>query len=178
MWKTLSSKIIHKNKWYQIRHNKFETQDKIKGNYYILETRGSSMIIPVKGNKIILEKQYRYPINKWTIELPAGSVKKNFNYLKTAKAELEEELGYKAGSLKMIGKFLPYNGISSEVCKVFLAERLKYVGAKNEASELIKPIEVGIKRIYEMIDRGEIMDGMSIAALSLARKLLLGKKKI
>jgi len=173
MWKTLSSKVIHQNKWYRVLHNKFETPNKKIGNYYIVKTNGSSIVIPIKSNKIILEKQYRYPLKKWAIELPCGSVKRGSNYLKTAKEELKEELGYKAKSIKKIGLFAPYDGVSSEICVVFLATDLKFIGENKEETEWIKTFEIEIKKIYKMVEQGKIIDGMTLAALALVQKKLL-----
>jgi 8-oxo-dGTP pyrophosphatase MutT (NUDIX family) len=174
MWKTLSSKIVHKNPWWQIRKEEFITHTKKRGVYYFVDIKESVFIIPIKGNKILFEKQYRYPIKKWTIELPGGSVKKGSNTRKAAEEELREELGYRAGKLERIGKFVPYNGMSSEICSVFLATDLKFVGADQEETEYIDPIEIGIKQAYEMIEKNKIIDGMTIASLCLARKKLLG----
>ena len=165
MWKTLSSKIVFKNPWWQARRDRFETHTGKKGDYYFIDIKESSYIIPVKGNKIIFEKQYRYPIKKCTIELPGGSVKKGSNPRKAAEEELREELGYKAKRLERIGKFIPYNGVSSEICSVFLASDLKFVGADQEETEYIDPIEIGIKQAYKMVEENKIIDGMTMAAL-------------
>ena len=173
MWKTLSSKIVFKNPWWQIRKDDFKTHTGKKGVYYIIDIKESAFIIPVKNKKILFEKQYRYPIKKWTIELPGGSVKKGSTVRKAAEEELREELGYKAGSLEKIGKFVPYNGMSSEICSVFLATDLKFVGADKEETEYIDPIEIGIKQAYKMVEENKIIDGMTIAALMLAQKKLL-----
>jgi ADP-ribose pyrophosphatase len=173
MWKTLSSKIVHKNNWYCVKRNDVVLPNKNKATYFIVSRPGSSLIVPVKGNKIILEKQYRYQINKWFIELPCGGVKKNSTYLKTAVAELREELGYKAKNLKSIGQFAPYNGVSNEICRVYLATGLKYIGSRLEGTELIKPLEVEIEKVYRMVDTGKIQDGMALAGLLLARKYLI-----
>lgn len=175
MWKTLSEKVVHKNNWYKIIHKKFELPSKKKGDYFIVETTGSVAIIPVKNNKIIFEKLYRYPTNSYNLELPMGGINIHRNPLKAAKEELEEEIGYKADKMIKIGKFIPFTGISSEICYVFLAINLNFTGTKKEDTEFIKPVEVEIKKAYEMIDNGKIKDGMTIAALSLAKKYLLKK---
>lgn len=130
------------------------------------------MIVPIKGNKIIFEKHYRYTINKWTIELPSGGARKGEKFVEAAKKELEEELGYKTSSIREIGKFYPYGGIGTEVCHVFLAENLKFTGCKLEETEQIKPLEMKMKDAYIMADEGKIIDGMTLAALLIAKKFL------
>jgi ADP-ribose pyrophosphatase len=172
MWKTISSKIVHKNPWWQLRKDIYKTHTGKKGVYYIIDIKESVFIIPIKGNKIVFEKQYRYPIKKWTIELPGGSVKKDASAKKAAEDELREELGYRA-RFERIGKFVPYNGISSEICSVFLATDLKFVGADQEETEYINPVEIDIRKAFKMIEEKKIIDGMTIAALHIARKKLL-----
>jgi ADP-ribose pyrophosphatase len=173
MWETVSSKIVHKNKYYSISHEKYILPNGNESDYFILKMDGSSIVIPVKGNKIILERQYRYPIKKWSIELPCGGVEDGSNYLKTAKKELLEEVGYIAGKIKKIGSFFPTPGRSSGVCEVFIASQIKHRGCKNEVSELIKPMELEIKKVYNMVAKGKIIDGLTLSALALARKYLL-----
>jgi ADP-ribose pyrophosphatase len=173
MWKTLSSKIVHRNPWWRLRKDIFKTHTGKKGVYYVIDIKESVFIIPVKGRKILFEKQYRYPIKRYTIELPGGSVKEKSSVKKAAEEELREELGYKAGKLERIGRFVPYNGMSSEICSVFLATNLKFVGADKEDTEYIDPIEIGVKEAYKMIEENKIIDGMTIAALCLARNRLM-----
>lgn len=175
MWKTLSSEEIHKNKWYRIVKKNFETPEKKSGEYFVLETDGSSMVVPIKENRIIFGKQYRYTIDRWSIELPCGGVKRGSSYLKTAAEELEEEAGYKAGFIEEIGEFAPFEGVSSEICKVYLATDLVYVGNNLEDTEHIETMEVEIPKVYKMVEDGEIIAGMTIAALALARRVIKGK---
>jgi ADP-ribose pyrophosphatase len=175
MFKTLSSKIVHKNPWYRVVREEVLMPNNKKGDFFVYEDTGSSIIIPIKDGKVILEKQYRYPSNKWSAELPAGGVKKESNYLQSAKEELEEETGYKAGSIKNIGWFNPSPGDSRRICQIFLAKDLKFVGQKLEDTENIKLMEVPIKKVYAMVREGKIFDGFTLSALAIARDLLLKK---
>jgi ADP-ribose pyrophosphatase len=170
MWKTLSSKVIHKNNWYRLVHEKFRFEDGKSGDYYIVATDGSSIVVPVHGKKIVLVRQYRYPIQRWNLELPAGGVKSGSNYLRTAKEELAEETGYRAKNLRCIGKFAPFMGVSNEICRVYLATGLTYIGNNLEKTEKIKILEYSWKDVLNLIDENKIIDGMTLAALSLASK--------
>ena len=175
-WQILSSKTVHKNPWYCVKHEKFLLPSGKKGNYYVIDTGNSSFVIPIKKGKIIFVKQYRYPLKQRTLELPNGAIGKDNTPLQTAKDELREEAGYKSGSIKRIGKFSSISGITSEICFVYLAKNLEFTGQELETSEMeakMKTVEVEIKRAYKMIGDGKIIDGQTIAALSLARKILL-----
>jgi len=175
-WKQISSQIVHKNPWYQVRKDGFILPSGKEGKYYIMDTYGAVFIIPVKDGKIIFVKQYRYPLKKWTLELPNGGIKENTTSLLTVKEELREEVGYKSQSIKRIGKFSSISGVSSEICFVYLATDLMFVGQELEESELeagLKVVEIGIKKVYRIVDKGKFLDGQTIAALALARNRLL-----
>jgi ADP-ribose pyrophosphatase len=171
-WTTLSSKEAYKNPRYRIIHDKFILPNGKIGDYFFIDKKYSAFVIPVLDGKIIMEKQYRYPIRKWSVELPGGDTKDGHSTLETAKEELREELGYTA-KFRKIGNFVPYNGVSREICTAYLATDLKFVGKDLEETEVIKEIEIPIKEVFAMLDNGKITDGMTIAALTLARKYLI-----
>lgn len=175
MLKTLSRKIILKNKWFKVYHDKFLNRNGAVGDYYIFDSLYTSLIIPVRKGNIILEKQFRYPLKKWVIELPAGCVEKNSNFLKTAAKELEEETGYRAKKIILAGSFFPSPGNSPKVCQVFIAKDLEFIKKNEEETEIIKLFEVPIKEVYQMAEKGKIKDGYTLAALAIAKNKLLNK---
>jgi ADP-ribose pyrophosphatase len=176
MWKTLSEKIVHKNKWYKIIKNTIEFPNKKKGEYFTVDTGGGVIIIPIKDGKIIFEKVFRYPIKKYCLELPMGGINIHKKPLKAASEELEEETGYKAKKIRKIGSFIPFTGVSNEICYAFIATDLKLTKVNREISEEIELIEIEIEKAYKMAFEGKIKDGMTLAALSIARKYLLKNK--
>lgn len=175
MWKTLSEKIVHKNKWYQVIQKNFEMPSKKRGEYFIVKTKDASIIIPVINDEILFIKQFRYPINKFSLELPAGGIEIDVTPQKTAQKELQEETGFIAKKMKKIGKFASACGFSSEICHVFLAKNLNFIGTNMDATEDIKAIKIKIKDAYIMIEQGKIIDGLTISALALAKKYLIKK---
>ena len=168
----ISSKHIFKSKWYNLDHDKIILPNKKKADYFVVRTKGSVMIIPITSdNKIILTKQLRYTSGKYSIELPAGGMKTN-NSRKEAKKELEEETGYKTKLLKKIGQFYPYNGISSEICHVYLAKDLVKTKQNLDDTEFIKITKMTINQVYKLIKNNKITDGMTLASLNLAKEHL------
>lgn len=171
-WKTLKSKKVFECPWYNINEDDFELPNKKTGKYFVIKMSPSVMVVPITSDrKIIFVKQYRYPVDGFYLELPAGNTDGK-NILNTASNELEEEAGYKAKKIKRIGQFAPLNGGSSEICYLFLATDLIKAKQKLEPTEFIEVEEIPIKKAYKMIEEGEIKCGITIAALSLARKHL------
>ncbi len=172
-WKTLISEEMLSTPWMSLYHNLFELPNGKKSNYYYIHTRGSSLIIPVKEDgKILLIRQYRYLLDEVSIEMPCGGIKEGQSEQDAAKSELIEETGYDCKRLKKVGSFVPYNGISDEVCHVFVASKLFYVGDDPDETEQIEVFDATPDEVDRMIEKGRITDGMSIAGWAIARNYI------
>ncbi len=171
-WKKLSSRIIDKNPWWSYTLDSFKIPDGIEGKYYYVHTEGSSMVVPVLDDgRIVLVNQYRYLCDRESVEFPCGGVKPEHRYDEMARIELEEEAGYLARSLDLVGEFNPFNGVTDEICKVFIARGLTKVQAKPESTEEFEMIMATPGEIDSMISKNVIWDGMTLAAWMLARKV-------
>ena len=163
--KNISSKEILKNKWWRYKVDEYIWPDGTKGDYHYISTSGSTMVIPeLSDNVFVMTKQYRYLNRKVSLEFPGGGIKQGLTAEKNAMEELEEEAGYIAGKLTKIGEFNPFNGVTDEICNVFLAEQLKFVGGKPEPSEEFEIVELSFDEIEKKIKTGELWDGMSLAS--------------
>ena len=116
--------------------DRFEIPGGLTGEYHYVHTEGSSMVIPFTGDgNIVLVNQYRYLCGRESIEFPCGSVKKGSTHRETAHLELEEETGYRALSMEALGDFNPYNGVTNEICKVYLARNLRSTEPRPDETE-------------------------------------------
>ena len=170
-WKTLKSEVFKKTPWTTFKENDFEMPNGKKGTYYFVSTDGSSMVIPIThNNKIVLTKQYRYLVNMESIEFPAGGVKEGQMYEETARAELEEETGYRAGELEYVCEFVPMNGVTDEICKVYIAKNLaKGETSRDKTEEDMEILEISKEEMEDMIEKNIIKDGMTLASWQLAK---------
>ena len=172
-WKTLTTGIIHTNPWWTYKKDTFQIPGGVDGEYHYVYTRGSSMIVPVTADgHILLVNQYRYLCDRESIEFPCGSVNEGDTHLDTAEHELEEEAGFHAGDLREIGHFNPYNGVTSEICRVFLAANLTPVNSRPDATEEFELILCTPQEVENKIAQNEIWDGMTLAAWMLARRTI------
>jgi ADP-ribose pyrophosphatase len=169
-WKSLFSEEVFSTPWMSVCHDQFELPGGEKGNYFYLHTRGSALIIPVTdAGKVLLVRQYRYLMKNVSLELPCGGLKDGQSDADAARAELAEETGYECSKLKKIGSFVPYNGLSDELCTVFLARRLNHVGPRHDATEQIELVEAEPEEIDRLVRKGKITDGMTIAGWIIGR---------
>lgn len=128
------------------------------------------MIVPVTNEgKIILVNQYRYLCDKESIELPCGGVKEGKSYEEMAHIELEEETGFRSEHLKYAAEFNPFNGVTNEICKVFVAKNLVHSKAVPDSTEEFEILYKTTGEVDELIQNNVIWDGMTIAAWALVR---------
>jgi len=173
-WKTLTSKILHKNPWWTYKLDAFETPKGYKGEYHYVHTEGASMVIPVlEEGKVVLLTQYRYLRDMPSLEFPCGGVKEGHTYEETADLELAEEVGFKAKHKELIGEFNPYNGVTDEVCRVYLAKGLERIESKPDETEEFEEMHLTPGEVDLKIERGEIWDGMTLAAWAIVRSRLV-----
>lgn len=128
---------------------------------------GAVAVLPVlKSGNIIMVRQYRYPVGKITLEIPAGKLHgAKDSPLKRIKAELKEETGYTAGRIKKMLSFEPCNAFSTEVLHIYLAENLKKGTPCPDADELLQVKIIPPEKALRMIKIGKIKDAKTIVAL-------------
>lgn len=169
-WKRLSESVLFKNLWWTYKRDEFELPTGRRGEYHYVHTNGASMVIPVMSDgKILAVKQYRYLCERESIEFPCGSVKDGSDYAETASHELAEETGFSAKRVTLVGKFNPYNGVTDEMCHVYVAHDLYRVECVPDETEEFELLPLSPDEIDRLIRDGEIWDGMSLAAWQIAK---------
>ena len=178
-WKQISKKTLFKNPFWTYYLDEFEIPEKMIGEYHYISTGGSSMVIPIDDRgKIGLVKQYRYLCDRDSIEFPCGSIKPGSDYISTAKAELSEEAGVAAKNFHLIGSFNPYNGVTTEICNVYIATGLIPQETKSDDTEDFERLWISREVFEKLILSGEIWDGMTLAAWMLAHPQLGQYQKV
>lgn len=176
VWKRLRTSVASKNPWWTYMLDHFELPSGTRGEYHYVHTNGSSMVIPVlPDGQLLLVNQYRYLASKESLEFPCGSVKDDSTYDRTAWEELAEETGYSAGALLLAGEFNPYNGVTDEMCRVYIARDLSFVGEMPEETEEFELLKLTPEELEVRIRSGELWDGMTIAAWGIARQRIGSK---
>lgn len=138
-----------------------------------VEHPGAVVIVPILPNgRVVLERQYRYPLHQVFIELPAGKIDANEDVLTTGQRELLEETGYTAKQWVRLGRQHPCIGYSNEVIHIYLALDLAAGAHQRDEDETLEVFEVKFSQCLSMVQNGEITDGKTIVALFLAEKYL------
>jgi ADP-ribose pyrophosphatase len=139
---------------------------------YVLHP-GAVVVVPLLPNgKVILERQFRYPLHQTFIELPAGKIDPGEDTLFTGQRELLEETGYRATNWVKLGLQHPCIGYSNEVIHIYLASGLSAGEHRRDVDEALEVFELDFEDCMSMVQRGEITDGKTIVALFFAEKYL------
>jgi ADP-ribose pyrophosphatase len=129
---------------------------------------GAVLIVPVlPDGRLVVERQYRYPLGRVMIEFPAGKLDAGEAPLDTARRELREEAGYLAASWRWLGRVHPIVSYSTETIEFFVAEGLTQVGAQLDAGEFLDIVLMSVDAMLAAIDREQITDAKTVAALLL-----------
>ncbi|MBP6035986.1 MAG: NUDIX hydrolase [Azonexus sp.] len=138
---------------------------------------GAVVIIPVLDNGALLfERQFRYPLRRAFLELPAGKIDTGEDILLAGQRELLEETGYEASSWDYLGVMHPCIGYSDERIEIFLARGLRQVAGQSlDHNEFLDLLELAPEAAREAVFRGEITDAKTITALYWAEALFSRK---
>lgn len=167
-YKTLSSRLIFSNPYWDYRKDEYISPNLETTDFHFVDSKGACMIIPVlDNNTFVLVRQYRYLNKRFSVEFPGGGLKRSLSLIENALKELEEESGFTSNSMKVIGEFNPYNGVTNEICSVFIARELIKIKSNPDKTEEFEIICLEEKEIFDRIKSNEIWDGMTLAAWSL-----------
>ncbi len=166
-FKLIKSEIRFKGKVFDHQVDEIEYESGNKGIREIAIHPGGAVVVPVKDDgKIILVKQFRYPLKKKLIEFPAGKLEKGENPLVCATRELEEETGYKAKEIKKLGEIYTAPGYCTEILHIYSAIGLTPGKHNREEGEHgMEILEFSIDEIETMIINGEITDAKTIVGI-------------
>ena len=148
----------------------------IDGRRFARETilhPGAVVVIPVLDRRrIVLVRQYRRAVDRFLLELPAGTLEQGERRDLCAKRELLEETGWRARSVRRLGRFYAAPGFLSEEMTVFLATGLTQATASPEPDEMVRPLVMSLREALGKIRTGAIRDAKTIIGLWLAARYL------
>jgi len=172
---TIKSDLIYQGKvLLEVRRDQVRLPDGKETVREYVKHSGAVVIIPVLDNgDLIFEKQYRYPVQRIMLELPAGKIDSGEAVLNTAMRELYEETGYIATEWRHLGRMHPCVGYSNERIEIFLAQGLQQESTQHpDQGEFIELLTLSLEEAINRVKIGQITDGKTIVALFWAEKIL------
>jgi ADP-ribose pyrophosphatase len=129
---------------------------------------GAVAVVALKDDNILLVRQYRYPIDQITLEIPAGKLDKGETPLVCAERELREETGY-SGKLTFVGKFYSTPGFSDEIMHLFVATELVWNPLTAAEDEFLSVVAIPRHEALTMAQRSEFIDAKTILGILMAQ---------
>jgi ADP-ribose pyrophosphatase len=172
-YKINSSEVLFKGKVFDIKLDLLTYDSGNDGRREIVIHNGGSVVVPVKNDgKIILVKQFRYPLQESLFELPAGKLDNGEDPLICATRELKEETGFSTDNITKLGSIYTTPGFCTEELFIFLAKDLQEGEHSREEGEIgMEVFEFTIDEIDQMIMNGEIKDAKTICGINYFRTL-------
>lgn len=171
----LSSQSVYDGKLLRVRSDDVRLPDGSHGVREWIDHPGAVVILGMLDNgRFLFERQFRYPLRRIFLELPAGKIDASEHPLDTAKRELREETGYRAKLWRHLGALHPCIGYSNERIDIFWAHGLSYIGHERDHGEFLDVVEMSVGDALLAVRDGDITDAKTISALMWAEKIATG----
>ncbi|NDJ79280.1 MAG: NUDIX hydrolase [Chloroflexi bacterium] len=172
-YQTLSSRYLWQSRWYNLRQDQLRAADGSQFTYTVVEKPDAVWVVPVTNDgQVVLINQYRYAIDAWCLEVPAGNVEPGSDPHEMARRELREEIGGITDRIVPVAEFYTMNGIGNEVAHIFAALDVTLAQPAREPTEHIRLRLVPIDQALRLARSGDIKDGPSALALLLSEPVL------
>ncbi len=169
----LNSKLIYKGKILNLRRDRVCLPDGREAFREIVEHPGAVAVVALDEEKsVYLVRQYRYPVEKVLLEVPAGKLDPGEEPLDCARRELAEEVGLSASRWQLLTTFYTTPGFSNEQMFLYLATGLEMISAEADADEFLEVVKMPLAEAVSQALNGTIQDAKSIAGLLAAAQFL------
>jgi ADP-ribose pyrophosphatase len=140
---------------------------------------GAVVVLPIlPDGSVLLERQFRYPVGRVFIELPAGKIDAGEDHLACAKRELQEETGFTASEWHFVTTIHNAIAYSDEYLDMYLARGLTPGPSKLDDGEFLETFSATLPELLEMVRRGEISDVKTIIGIFWLEKINSGAWKL
>ncbi len=156
---SLSSERLLDGKLIRVQRDRVRLPDgRESWREYVLHPGAVIIAAFLDRDTLVFEHQYRYPVRRHFIELPAGKIDPREPHDETARRELLEETGYTAASWRHVITLHPGIGYSNEAIELYVARELTHVGHRRDEGEFMEVFTMSLSEAVDMVGKGEITD--------------------
>lgn len=141
---------------------------------YVRHPGAVMVIAQLQDGQVVLERQYRYPVQSVMVEFPAGKIDAGEKPLDCARRELQEETGYSAGSWARAGMLHPGISYSTEFIDIWFARDLKPGPRKLDAGEFLDVFTASPTQLQQWCQDGSVTDGKTLTGVLWLQNVLSG----
>lgn len=173
---TLESRLAFQGAFLRLYVDQVRSADGHVGTREYLRHPGAVMIVPLLADgRVVLERQFRYPLKRTTIEFPAGKIDAGESPFQCAQRELQEETGYRASKWSYLGGLHNAIAYSDEKIEMFLAEELVHEVAALDAGETLQVFTEPWQRVLQWVRDGTVTDVKTMVGAMWLEKVLAGE---
>lgn len=163
---TLAGEQVFRGRLLDVRRDRVRLPDGSESTREYVVHPGAVVVVAEVDGGLLFERQFRYPLRRAFIELPAGKIDPGEDILVTAQRELLEETGHVADDWQHVGVMHPCIGYSDERIEIFFARGVRKVAEPQfDHGEFLELLTLPLDAALAAVDRGEITDAKTIAAL-------------
>ena len=174
-WERLRSERLLETPYFALRSDKLRLPGgAVKDPYYVVERPNAAIIFPLTGEgEAVLVRQYRPPLERMELGLPAGLVEEGEKPEAAARRELLEETGYSGGEWEPLGALASSPSLKDNWAYLFLARGVEEMAPPDpDEHELVETVRVPVGELLGLIRAGEIVSSSGVAAVMLALERL------
>ena len=174
-WERLRSQRLLETPYFALRSDKLRLPGgAVKDPYYVVERPDAAIIFPLTGEgEAVLVRQYRPPLERMELGLPAGLVEEGEKPEAAARRELLEETGYSGGEWEPLGALASSPSLKDNWAYLFLARGVEEMAPPDpDEHELVETVRVPVGELLGLIRTGEIVSSSGVAAVMLALERL------
>ena len=178
-WEQIRSEKLLETPYFILRSDGLRLPDgSVKDPYFVLERPDAAIIFPLtREDEVVLVRQYRPPLERMELGLPAGLVEEGEEAEAAARRELLEETGYSGGEWEPLGSLASSPSLKDNWAYLFLARSVERTAAPDpDEHELVETVRVPVEELLGLIQGGEIVSSSGVAAIMLALERLRGAR--
>lgn len=155
----ISSETVYRGGFLEVRKDRVRLPDGSEGaREYVLHPGAAVMVPLLDDGRILVERQFRYPLQRVFVEVPAGKRDAGESFIETARRELLEETGYVAREWALLTRLHPAIGFADEVMEVYLCRDLTLQGRQLDQGEFLQTEAVTLDWLLDELKAGRLSD--------------------
>ncbi len=162
---TISTKPIFEGKIITLQVDTVRLPDGKTATREVVRHPGAVAVLALHDGKMLVVDQFRQPMGRCEVEIPAGKLEPGEDPMEAARRELEEETGYRCGDIKLLQSFYTSPGFADEIIHLYVTQDLEIGEMSPDEDEFLELSEITLEEAYLYIKEGRISDAKTIMAV-------------